>query len=69
MKGNERKDQALGGEPSTVIRMKPSRGENANLEVLNKVVEDAKTLRILAILNVNQRTDLGGLKRGKKIDG
>lgn len=32
-----------------------------DLEVLNEVIEDAKPFRILAILNIDQGTDLGGL--------
>jgi len=32
---------------------------------LDQVIEDAKPFRILAILNINQRTDLGGLHNRK----
>jgi len=37
--------------------------EYERLEVLDKVVEDAKTFGVGRLLDINQRTDLGGLER------
>lgn len=38
------------------------RGPSANLEILDEVVEDAKTFRILAVLYIDQRADFSGLR-------
>ena len=32
------------------------------LEVLDKIIEHAQTLRVLTVLDVDKRTDLGGLE-------
>lgn len=73
MQGDEREDQALHSvtqqhERESVLchgekERRRERGEGTNLEILNEVVEHTETLRVLAILDIDEGTNLGSLKK------
>lgn len=43
------------------LEVEGDEGEDKALEVLDKVVEDAQSFRVVALLDVQQRPDLGAL--------
>jgi hypothetical protein len=43
--------------------MQSNQAENQSLEVLDEIIEDTKPLWISGLSHINQRSNLGGLKR------
>ena len=45
------------------LEMQCYQGEHQRFEILDKVVKDTQTFRVLRFCNIDERTNLGGLSR------